>query len=72
MIEADGALDKKLAAMVEMNRDMAEAVKVAPVAQFVMGGGSGQGGGSSNVENFMALQNAANMKALGLNMDVKK
>lgn len=71
VLEADGALDKKLAAAVKMNKDTADAVASAPVSQFSMGGGN-SGSRASQVEEFMTLMNAQNMKALSLDMSIKK
>lgn len=71
VLEADGALDKKLAAAVAMNKDTAEAIAQAPVSQFSMGGG-GSGSRANQVEDFMNLMNAQNMKSLSLDVGIKK
>lgn len=71
VLEADGALDKKLAAAVQMNKDTSDAIAQAPVSQFSMGGGS-SGSRANQVEDFMNLMNAQNMKTLSLDMGIKK
>ncbi|MNC12427.1 hypothetical protein D3C75_601470 [compost metagenome] len=71
VLEADGALDKKLAAAVQMNKDTAEAIAQAPVSQFSMGG-TGSGSRAGAVDEFMTLMNAQNMKSLSLDMGIKK
>jgi regulator of protease activity HflC (stomatin/prohibitin superfamily) len=71
VLEADGALDKKLATMERMSHYMSEAIARAPVSQFSMGGG-GSGSRASQVEDFMGLMNAQNMKTLSLDMNIKK
>lgn len=71
VLEADGALDKKLATMEKMTDSIATAIARAPVSQFSMGGGA-SGSRASQVEDFMSLMNAQNMKTLSLDMGIKK
>lgn len=71
VLEADGALDKKLSTMEKMTDSIANAIARAPVSQFSMGGG-GSGSRANQVEDFMSLMNAQNMKTLSLDMGIKK
>lgn len=71
VLEADGALDKKLATIEKMTDSIATAIAQAPVSQFSMGGG-GSGGRANQIEDFMSLMNAQNMKTLSLDMGIKK
>jgi regulator of protease activity HflC (stomatin/prohibitin superfamily) len=71
VLEADGALDKKLATMEKMTGMIAQAMANAPVSQFSMGGGN-SGSRAGQVEDFMTLMNAQNMKTLSLDMNIKK
>jgi len=71
ILEADGALDKKLATIEKMTDAIGQAIANAPVSQFSMGGG-GSGSRANQVEDFMSLMNAQNMKTLSLDMGIKK
>ena len=75
-IMADGALKQKLAAIVQMNKDNAQALadRKVPTSVTVLGGGDGKGvvGSDSDVKTFLQLQSVAAAKQLGLSMQVEK
>jgi hypothetical protein len=69
VMQADGALDKKLSAMVDINKAYAEALgkgNIALVPQIVSGGGAG----SSNGLNLVDLLTFKTAKELGLDMQM--
>lgn len=72
LIKADGALDKKLGALVDINRVWADAyTKQRPTPDVVMGGS----GGSSNANpaaNFMEILSAKAARDLRIDMNVKQ
>ena len=74
VMEADGQLEKKLEALVTINRLYADAIKsAAPGAwspSVVMGGG-GQGNGGQNASNLVDLMTAKTAKDLGVDLSVK-
>lgn len=70
-MDADGSLDKRLSAFVEVNRNYAEALKnhQGPlVPSVVMGGGSGNQ--PSNLQSLMDLFTAKTAKDLALDMSM--
>lgn len=71
VIKADGALDKKLAAYVEVQKAFADAFSKAPVPSVNMGanGGTGRGG---EAQDFLSLLTVKAAKDLQLDMSVKK
>lgn len=75
-IIADGALDKKLAAVVEMNRDAMNALAKRPVPNIYMEGGSANGKGGSGYDDEMTktmkMINVNMLKALNLDMNIQK
>lgn len=71
VIEANGALEQKLSAIVQMNKDMADAIAQAPVPTTVIGG-SGDGSRVDDVGNLMKMLTVNQAKALSLDMTVKK
>lgn len=72
VLEADGALDKKLAALVEINGVWATAAKTAPVPGIVMGSAGGDTGRQSELSNMMQLLAAKAARDLQVDMAVKK
>ena len=73
VITADGALDKKLAALVTINQVWAEAASKAPVPSVMMGGG--QGGNTSRQDEMNSLMQILAVKAakdLSVDTTVKK
>ena len=72
VLEADGALDKKLAALVEINGVWATAAKTAPVPGIVMGSAGGDTGRQSELSNMMQLLAAKAARDLQVDMTVKK
>lgn len=73
VIEADGALDKKLATFERIHQYWATAAKTAPVPSIVMGGGtSGSSGRNDEVTSFMDILKTKAAKDLALEMNIKK
>jgi len=74
VMEADGQLDKKLEAIVSINKMYAEAIKSAQPGAWspsvVMGGGS-QGNGGSNAAALVDLMTAKTAKEVGVDLSVK-
>lgn len=70
VIKADGALDKKLAAMVAINEVWAKAATTAPVPSVVMGS-SGANGRQSEIQDMMSIMAVKAAKDLQLDMSVK-
>ena len=74
MIEADGALQPKLDALVQINKVWAEAASQAPVPGVMMGG-SGNGASASRQDEIGQLMGILATKAardLSLDMKVKE
>ena len=71
VIEADGALDKKLAAYVEVQKAFAEAFSKAPVPSVNMSG-SGANGRGGEAQDFLNLLTVKAAKDLQLDMNVKR
>ena len=71
VIKADGALDKKLAALVEINGKWADAASRAPVPSIVMGGGSQGVSRQEDINGMLELLTAKAAKDLVLDMKVK-
>lgn len=63
IIMADGALDKKLAAYIQVQKEWAAAYAKRQVPQFVMGGEAGSGG-NADTSQFQAMLNALVAKDL--------
>lgn len=72
VIEADGALDKKLAAYVEVQKAFAEAFSKAPVPSVNMAGGNSGTGRGGEAQDFLSLLTVKAAKDLQLDMSVKK
>ena len=72
VIEADGALDKKLAAYVEVQKAFADAFSKAPVPSVNMGGGVAGTGRGGEAQDFLSLLTVKAAKDLQLDMSVKK
>lgn len=73
VMAADGALEKKLAAYVQVQSAYADAIKNHPgdwVPKVVMGGNGGSGNGASNAQNLIEMFSAKTAKDLALNMDI--
>lgn len=68
-MRADGALDKKLAAMVQIHKAWADAYSRRPVPQMVMGGG-GQGDTDSGTVDFSQAMQLLVAKELGLDLSI--
>lgn len=71
---ADGALQQKLSAIVQMNKDTWESlskVKGLNLVPLVQGGGGGSNAQSNPVNDLIMLLNAEKAQALKLNLDVK-
>lgn len=75
VMNADGQLDKKLEALVAINKMYADAMaKAQPGAwspQIVMGGSNGQGNGGTNSTNLIDLLTAKTARELGVDLRVK-
>lgn len=73
VIEADGALDKKLAAYVETSKAWADAVSKMNVPTQLFGGGAnGVNVAGNTAEQFMQLVTAKTAKDLSMDLEVKK
>lgn len=73
VLKADGALDKKLAALVEINKEWATAASKAPVPGVLMGGaGDGASSRQSEIGQLMSVLAVKAAKDLQLEMTVKK
>lgn len=72
VIEADGALDKKLAAYVEVQKAFADAFSKAPVPSVNMGGANGGTGRGGEAQDFLSLLTVKAAKDLQLDMSVKR
>lgn len=72
VIDANGALEQKLEAWVKAQQVWADAAKVAPVPQIVMGGAGDGTGRSNEVQGLMQMLMANQAKSLALDMGVKK
>lgn len=72
VIQADGALDKKLATFERINQYWSIAATSAPVPSIVMGGASGSSGRNSEITNFMNLLTTKAAKDLSLELEIKK
>lgn len=72
VIEADGALDKKLATFERIHEYWAAAAKAAPVPSIVMGGTGGSSGRNDEVTSFMDILKTKAAKDLALEMNIKK
>ncbi len=68
-MRADGALDKKLAALVQINRSWAEAYSSRPVPQLIMGGDSNGNTDAGTVDFSQAMQLLV-AKQLGLDLSI--
>lgn len=74
VMDADGQLEKKLEALVTINRLYADAIKSAAPGAWspsVVMGSSGQGNGGQNASNLVDLMTAKTAKDLGVDMSVK-
>ena len=71
VIKADGALDKKLAAYVEVQKAFAEAFSKAPVPSVNMAG-NGNTGRGGEAQDFLSLLTVKAAKDLQLDMSVKR
>jgi regulator of protease activity HflC (stomatin/prohibitin superfamily) len=72
VIEADGALDKKLATFERVHQYWAAAATKAPVPSIVMGGASSASGRNDEVTSFMDILKTKAAKDLALEMTIKK
>jgi regulator of protease activity HflC (stomatin/prohibitin superfamily) len=73
VIEADGALDKKLATFERIHQYWAAAATTAPVPSIVMGGGgSSTSGRNDEVTSFMDILKTKAAKDLALEMKIKQ
>lgn len=73
VLEADGALQRKLDAMIQMNADTSNAFANITLPSTIIGGGSegGAAGLVGQVANLISLMNAERAKTLNLDMAVK-
>jgi len=71
VLQADGALEKKLAAYVEVQKAYADAFAKRQVPMWNQGASNGQGT-DSDVSNFESLISAYVLKDMGLDMTMKK
>ncbi|MBI6885149.1 SPFH domain-containing protein [Pseudomonas putida] len=72
VIQANGALEQKLAAIIQINKDWAAAAQNAPVPGVVMGGGSGSVSRQADIGSLMEIMAAKAAKDLQLDMQVKQ
>jgi uncharacterized membrane protein YqiK len=73
VIEADGALDKKLATFERIYQYWAAAATTAPIPSIVMGGGgSSTSGRNDEVTSFMDILKTKAAKDLALEMNIKQ
>lgn len=74
VIEADGALDKKLAALVQINETWANAAANAPVPGVMLGGSGADGSTSrqSEIGQLMQVMAVQAVKQLQVDMNVQK
>lgn len=74
VMQADGALEKKLEAVVRINELYADAIKsAAPGAwspSVVMGGAGGQGNGGTNAANLIDLMTAKTARDVGIDLRI--
>jgi hypothetical protein len=73
-MEADGALEKKLQAYIEVSKLYANAIKDYKgnwVPSVVMGGGNGAQTAGSGVQELIDLLTVKTAKALGLDMSIR-
>lgn len=71
VIQANGALEQKLAAWVEAQKAWAAAAAVAPVPGVVMGGTGGSSGRQADVNDMMAIMATNAAKQLQLDLNIK-
>jgi len=76
-MDADGALEKKLAAIVQMNADNAKALAERSVPTYYFAGsggadGAASGGYDDEMVRQLRLMNMNSIKSLNLELDVKK
>ena len=69
VMQADGALDKKLGAYVQSQKAWAQAFATRPVPAMVMGGGGG-GNTDQNSANFAQAMQLLVAKELGLDLSI--
>ncbi len=77
VMDADGALEKKLAAIVQMNADNAKALAERSVPTYYFAGsggadGAASGGYDDEMVRQLRLMNMNSIKSLNLELDVKK
>lgn len=72
VIEADGALDKKLAALVSINETWANAAAKAPVPGVMMGGAGDGASRQTEIGQLMSVMAVKAAKDLQVDLDVKK
>lgn len=73
VMTANGALEQKLSAIIQINKDWAMAAQNAPVPGVVMGGGSSAGvGRQADIGSLMEIMAAKAAKDLQLDMQIKQ
>lgn len=72
VIKADGALDKKLAAMVDINKVWADAASKAPVPSVMMGGNNDGNSRQTEIGQLMQIMAVKSARDLSVDMSVKK
>lgn len=72
VIQANGALEQKLQALVEINQAWAKAASVAPVPGVMMGGGSEGSGRQTEIGQLMQIMGAKAAKDLQLDLNIKR
>jgi hypothetical protein len=73
-MQANGMMEQKLAAIVQMNKDQWEAIGGYTgnwVPLTVMGGGNGGGSGFNGAQSMLELMTVQNANKLGLDMSVQ-
>lgn len=72
VIDANGALEQKLDALVKINAVWAQAAKEAPVPTTVIGGGDGSTSRQTEVSSLMQMLMVNQAKALSIDTAIKK
>lgn len=72
VIQANGALEQKLQALVEINQAWAKAASVAPVPSVMMGGAGEGNGRQTEIGQLMQVMGAKAAKDLQLDLNIKR
>lgn len=71
IMQANGALEQKLNAWVEIQKAWADAASKAPVPSVMMGGGNGDPGRQSSIHDMMSIMAVRAAKELSADVNVK-